>query len=363
MKIRRYKIDTVFKTLNEINLHSNIPAHRSKFICIPRYNVCINLRPSSIRFFFENIYKVRTYKTYFIWSMMWLVSLIPFMHHILKIFRLQYELVNTKSYKNINWGGIDLIYVEWHFFGIFSKEKNTVTHVLAKEAYRERFKNELRARKKGKKFIELFPKLLFSSNDPKFYIEELAVDSGMQFISKKQFEKSQKKLKQINKKTLKLVDLDSYYSKLIHKIGNLKNENLSLAFQKLKNQMESNYLQTNAYVELALVHGDFNKGQILIKDNAIKIIDWGDGGVLNRFFDYISISIYKSPDHTFKHKYFPKEFSVLRDFFRKKLKSNYDDKIYVLITLLEILAISKGEFEAQEGAYPRWQTAVTNNCQ
>lgn len=362
MRIRRYEIDYIFKTLNESQLHKVSQYKDGKFICIPRYNICINLRISSIHFFFTHVYKIRTYKTYFIWCLLIIVVSFPFLHGILNLVKLKHQLVQTNRYKNFNWNSTDLIYVEWHFFGVFSEAEQTVTHVLAKEAYKERFFNELNARKNGEQFIELFPELLRFSNDPKYYVEELAVDSGNQLITAKQFKKSQKKLKKINKKTIESIALDTYYNKLLDRIGFIENKNLNLAYQGLQRQMESLYLYRNTQIELALVHGDFNRGQILVKDNDIKIIDWGDGGVLNRYFDYISIAINRGTDHKFKHKNFPKDFSVLKSFYRKKLKADNNNKnLYVLITLLEILAISKGEFEAKEGAYPRWLTSVANN--
>src|SRR5690606_21305173 len=112
---------------------------------------------------------------------------------------------------------IDIIYVEWHFFGLFSYSERTVKHVLAKKAYKRRFENELHARNIGRKFKRLsqvFPKLLEVSINPKFYVEELAVDSGNQLVGNKQLIKAQKVLKKLNRKTLKTVAIDDYYRKL-----------------------------------------------------------------------------------------------------------------------------------------------------
>ncbi len=363
MKIRRYEIDYIFKTLDESQLHNSIGNGKSKFICIPRYNACINLKLSSIHFFFTHVYKIRTYKTYFIWCLLNIVALVPFLHGILNLVNLQHQIKKTDANKGFNWTTIDLIYVEWHFFGLFSKAEQTVTHVLAKEAYLERFQNELNARKLGKDFKGIFPELIRIGHNPKFYVEELAVDQSHQFISKRHFKKSQKHLRKINRKTLKKKVLDDYYKMLIEKIGILENEDILQAFKMIKEKIESEHLRTDKEIKLALVHGDFNKGQILVKDDAIKIIDWGDGGFLNRYFDYISISIYKSSDNSFDRNSFPNKYKVLNKFFKKKFKSEDTKHLYVLITLLEILAVSKGEFDAKEGAYPRWLKAVENNIE
>lgn len=362
MRIRRYNIDDIFKTLNDSDLYGKAYNQKASFICIPRYNVCIHLRPSSINFFFQYVYKVRTNKTYLVWFCLWLVSVFPIMAWVLNMMGLNNAVVRSTSFKNLNWDDIDLIYIEWHFFGIFSYTNKTVTHVLAKSAYKERFLNELNARMHHDKFKKLFPKLIRYQYDPCFYEEELAVDAGQQLVNKKQFKKSQKKLKILNKKTVQTKGLELYYNQLLKKIGKLENEELQRALVRLKENIEEEHLGENKEIELALVHGDFNTGQILIKNKKIKIIDWGDGGFLNRFFDYISIAIYRSPNHSFDHHHFPDDFKVLKSYFRKRIKKFNHTNLYVLLTLLEILSVSKGEFEAKEGAYHRWLTAVSNNC-
>ncbi len=364
MKIRRYEIDYIFKTLATANLHDKTIKASEKFICIPRYNVCINLKRSSIRFFFNYVYKVRTYKTYLIWSLLNIVAIFPVFHKLLNLIGLQYDIKYLKAPSSIHWNKIDLIYVEWHFFGVFSNSDKTVTHVLAKKSYAERFQNEINARKMGKQFKNLskvFPRLLKISDNPKYYIEELAVGAGNQLINENQLIKAQKKIKKLNRKTLKNIQLDEYYKTLVNKLGEINNDRLFRASQELRASIENDYLEKDIKLELALVHGDFNAGQVLSKNNRIKIIDWGDGGLLNRFFDYISITIYKSPDHAFNKDYFPNDLSVLEKFFSKKLNRIAHMNLYVRITLLEILIISKGEFEAKEGAYDRWLTAVKSN--
>ena len=361
MRIRRYEIDYIFEKINESQVYSRSHNRNCKFICIPRYNICINLRASSIHFFFTHVYKIRTYKTYLIWYLLIIVALFPFLHGILNLVKLKHLVKQTNNYKDFNWESIDLIYVEWHFFGIFSKKDQTVTHILAKPAYEQRFLNEINARNHNEAYKHLFPKLIKYSENPKYYTEELAVDSGNHLITNEQLTEAQELLININTETLKSVLLDTYYSQLIEKIGNLGNPKFSKAVHVLMKEIETNYLKRNEKIDLALVHGDFNKGQILVKDGKIKIIDWGDGGFLNRYFDYISIAIYKSPDHSFSPEYFHKEFIVLNEFFRKRYAKETNSHLYHLLTLLEIFAISKGEFEAEEGAYPRWLTSVENN--
>ncbi len=362
MRIRRYNIDDIFRTLNNSGLFDRTYNQKASFICVPRYNVCIHLRPGSINFFFQYVYKVRTYKTYLVWFCLWLTSKFPMMAWTLNLMGLSNTIISSEAYENLNWDDIDLIYVEWHFFGIFSYTNKTVTHVLAKSAYKERFLNELNARMHCDKFKKLFPKLIRYQYDPCFYEEELAVDAGRQLVDKKQFEKSQKKLKSLNKKTVQTRGFEHYYSQLLKKIGELENEELQSALVRLKENIEEEHLGENQEIELALFHGDFNTGQILIKNKKIKIIDWGDGGFLNRYFDYISKAIYKSPNHSFGHHHFPDDFNILKSYFKKRVKKSNHTNLYVLLTLLEILSVSKGEFESKEGAYHRWLIAVSNNC-
>lgn len=361
MRIRRYEIDCIFKTLNESQLHSDDQNVVCKFICIARYNVCVNLRAASIHFFFTHVYKIRTYKTYLIWYLLIIVALFPFLHGILNFVKLKYQLKKTDVYKDFDWNKTDLIYVEWHFFGVFSEKDQTVTHVLAKPAYEQRLLNEVNARNYNGAYSHLFPKLIKYSENSKFYTEELAVDSGQHLITNAQFKAAQDLLVKINTETLELQPLDTYYVGLIEKIGTIRNDRFLRPIQTLKKDIETNYLNNDETIELALVHGDFNKGQILVKNQNIKIIDWGDGGFLNRYFDYISITLNKSPDNSFNRDHFMKEFTVLDEFFQMKLEQNIQIRLYVLITLLEIFAISKDEFEAEEGAYPRWLTSVDSN--
>ncbi|NRD20815.1 hypothetical protein HNV08_12230 [Winogradskyella eckloniae] len=364
MKIRRYDVDDIFETLDRSQIIRKTGSSRAKFICIPRYNVCIHLKGSSIRFFFKYVYKVRTYKTYLIWFFLKMIAILPSVHFLLNILGMRHKIKSMNVASPIDWNKIDVIYVEWHFFGVFSHSHKTVTHVLAKEAYAERFQNELIARQMGNQFKNLskvFPKLLKISDDPKYYVEELAVGAGKQFIDESQLVRAQKKIKKLNRKTLKKTVLDAYYLGLINKLGTLNNASILNALETLKASIERDYLNKNIKIDLALVHGDFNAGQILSQDGNIKIIDWGDGGLFNRFFDYISIAIYKSPNHTFSSKYFPNELSVLKPFFSNKLMKEKHMELYVRLTLLEILVISKGEFEANEGAYERWLTAVNYN--
>lgn len=364
MKIRRYEIDYVFDVLNSSQLHPGVAEVNAKFICIPRYNVCVNLRASSISFFFTYVYKVRTLKTYFIWLLLRIVALLPSVHNILNKVGLLHEIKSVESIGNMDWGKVDLLYIEWHFFGVFSLSEESVTHVLAKPAYEQRFYNELNARYYGQQYAEIdeiLPKLLKISEDPKFYIEELAVDSGKQLITKDQLNKAQTVLIKINHSTLKNIGLDIYYRDLTEKLGEIKCTKLLEASNLLKNTIETGYLNQNLSVAIALVHGDFNSGQVLVKNGKIKIIDWGDGGLLNKFFDYITIAIYKSPHHKFRHEFFPDELSILKTYFSEQMENQGNDKLYVLLSLLEILVISKGEFEAHEGAYLRWITAVENN--
>lgn len=363
MKIRRYEIDYVFDVLNSSRLHPGLDAVNAKFICIPRYNVCINLRASSIRFFFNYVYKVRTYKTYFIWFLLRLIVILPSLHILLNKIGLSHEIKHIKSSHNINWDRIDLVYVEWHFFGVFSQSEQSVAHVLAKQSYQQRFENELHARRYGKEIKELaeiLPKLLYVSDNPKFYVEELAVDLGNHLITNEELDKAQKALIALNNETLKNVSFDAYYRELINKISEIKNHKLSESLNLLKSKLET-YLNQNLIVELSLVHGDFNAGQVLTKNGRIKIIDWGDGGLLNRLFDYITIGIYNSPNHEFNPAFFPEDLSILKTFFSEKMNTGINVKLYVLLSLLEILFISKGEFEAQEGAYIRWIAAVKHN--
>lgn len=364
MKIRRYEIDYVFDVLNRSQIHPGVDASFAKFICIPRYNACINLKESSIGFFFRYVYKVRSTKTYLIWFLLRLVALFPRLHGILNKVGLMHEIKMIKSLGHMDWGHIDLLYIEWHFFGVFSQSKESVAHVLAKPAYEQRFENEIKVRQYGTKCKELsqvLPKLLKVSENPKYYIEELAVDSGKQLITKDQLNTAQIVLKQLNSHTQKNVSLDLYYRELIDKLGDVKNAKLLKAKNLLQNTLEKKYLNRNLKVGLALVHGDFNAGQVLSKNEQIKIIDWGDGGLLNRYFDYITIAIYRSPLHDFKPEFFPEELSILNLYFSAKMENQKHFELYVLLSLLEILVISKGEFEAQEGAYLRWITAVKIN--
>ena len=364
MKIRRYDIDYIFETVENCQLHA-LHNNNDRFVCIPRFNVCVNLRIKSIKFLFTHVYKVRTAKTYAVWMLLYLIAYVPSLHKLLNIVGLKHSIRKVNPTGNTNWSEIDVLYVEWHFFGVFMKSDDVVIHILAKESYVQRFNNEINARKlvksETKGLTKLFPNLMKVSEQPKYYVEELSVDAGKQLVSFEMYKKAQKKIKKVNKQTLKTVSFKNYYKQLIDQVGVLNDSSLKSTYNNLLQYIEANYLHLDLMVDLALVHGDFNSGQVLMKNDKIKIIDWGDGGLLNRYFDFITITIRKSPNYLFDMGYFPKENKSLKKYFKGLFKSEVHQKLYVLLSLLEVFAISKGEFELREGNYIQWKDSVESN--
>lgn len=360
--LRRYSVRDMFDIVEKSNLFSrgsNSKKGVCKFIAIPRYNAVIRLNYSSIYFFFNYIYKVRTIKTYFIWTILMFISVLSYFSFILKLLKIQFQIYSPQILSNTEWKKINVLFAEWHFIGVYTKGNNTVTHLLSNTEYINRLENEINARRICQKHnIDVIPQL-FSTEISKngYWIEEISVDKNKQFISDEDFNISMQKLCNIYNKTVKYIEFNRYFESLKTKLLNVKSKEIQLYRDRIYSFIETNSNKQNFSIKLALAHGDFNKGQILKKNNKLIFIDWSDGGMFNLFFDIISVTLNLGGENTFRIDLIPKEYSVLKKYFLKEISLTYFD-LFVALTLLETLSVQHNEFDKRRGPYKRWTKQV-----
>lgn len=357
-QIRRLSTDEIFSIIETSNI---LQQHKSRkkeiqFIFIKRYNAAIQLNIQSISYFFNYIYRVRTIKTYFIWLILTILTFFPKFNFVLKIIGLSFKI--AKPNPRYNFKPVNVIFIEWHFLGIFDFQSGTVTHLLSKPELVIQEINEIECRKTCiKNGITNIPKLLdYKIGEAGFWKEEIAVNKSGQFISEKDFNKAIKILISIYKKTINKIKLEQYIDLLQKQLNHIDIPEFSKRKEELIQLLKTLSKNEDIFVLRSLTHGDFNKGQILRKNNHLYIIDWSEGGNHNIGFDLITITL--NLHNKFSSHLIPKEIKELKKFFFKSVPQN-QIKIYIAITLLEVLKNQYCFYKQNRGPYKRWLSQVS----